>query len=243
MLGYRLIAFGAKLWRIIGWIWGTVIIGGFFAGLIISYMMTGTSGLQNSDPRSWFIVRPFLAHPLTSAISLFVALLLTLGCYFAAHLEKRNQEEQRNAHEEALVDVAKGVRKLLEEANNPRLAAIGVPYFENSVSRYTFTPDIFERLVELQMEAENSLLICREFNPLIKLEVWNSVRNAWWFDDSYLGEKIDKIGEFFHIVEEYSHLPRKRGDGYKIENWVRNSNIEVKYLEAKAQFDTILGNI
>jgi hypothetical protein len=72
------------------------------------------------------------------------------------------------------------------------------------------------------------------------MTVWDSVRDVWWFDESYLCEKIDKIDNFFLLIDEYSSLPRLRGTGHKIEAWVKNSDIETKYSEAKAQFDTIL---
>ncbi len=112
----RVIALGARLWHAVGWIWSTVIVGGFLVGLLLSYLITGTSGLPNPDPRTWFIIRPLLAHPLVTSIVLAVALFITLGSYFAARHEKREQQEQQRAQEESLVDVAKGVRKLLEEA-------------------------------------------------------------------------------------------------------------------------------
>lgn len=121
--------------------------------------------------------------------------------------------------------------------------AIGSAYFETLVSRCTLALDIPEQLGQLLMEAENSLLICCKFDSLDKLEVWKSVHDAWWFDESYLGEKIDKIEVFFHTVDAYSLLPRLRGSGPKIENWVKNSDIELKYLEAKVQFDTILSKV
>jgi hypothetical protein len=120
--------------------------------------------------------------------------------------------------------------------------AIGQHYFDNLASRCTLAPDLHEQLVDLQKEATNSWLICRESKPLSELKGWKSVCNAWWFDDSYLSVEIDKIEEFFRLIVEYSQLPRLRGTGHMIENWVRSSNIGTKYAQAQAQFDSIFAN-
>ena len=111
------------------------------------------------------------------------------------------------------------------------------------MSRCTLAEDIPEQLAQLQVEAGNSLYICGEYGRLDNLDVWNGIHNNWWFDDSYLGEQIDKIEEFFHLLEEYSCLPRLRGTGHKIESWVRSSGIETKYEEAKVQFTTIFADV
>jgi hypothetical protein len=121
--------------------------------------------------------------------------------------------------------------------------AIGSIYFDSLVNRCTLAPDMHEQLANLQREAMNSWLICREYKPLNELEAWKSVCGTWWFDDSYLGSKIDKIEEFFHLIGEYSRLPRLRGTGHTIENWVSNSDIEAKYAGSQAQFATILASI
>jgi hypothetical protein len=122
-------------------------------------------------------------------------------------------------------------------------AAIGFTYFDTLVNRCTLAQNISELLFKLQEEAKASLLSCCTYNSHIQLNIWNEVCNKWWFDDSYLGSKIDKIEEFFHLVVEYSCLPRLRGRGHKIENWVRKSDIETIFAESKVQFDTILNDI
>jgi hypothetical protein len=121
-------------------------------------------------------------------------------------------------------------------------AAIGSDYFETLSSQCTLGMDIPERLAQLETEARSSLLTCQRFMPLSELEAWDVIHNEWWFDESYLGEKIDKIDDFFRIMNEYLYLPRLRGGGYKIEAWVRSSNIEVKYQDAQAQFDAIFAS-
>jgi DNA polymerase III delta prime subunit/MFS family permease len=88
-LKVRTIAIAAWLWKLIWWLWSTVIVGGFIVSVIVSYATTGTSGFKDSDPRSWFIVRPLLAYPWQTAVGLFFALILTLGTYLAYRSQQR----------------------------------------------------------------------------------------------------------------------------------------------------------
>jgi len=132
--------------------------------------------------------------------------------------------------------------EIVRGAYNMLSTAIGSDYFDSLLSRCTLAMDIIGQLVQLQLEAKNSLDICRKYGYLDGLEAWRSVHNKWWFDESYLNEKLDKIIEFFQVVEDYSHLPHSRGTGYKIEAWVKSSDLEAKYEDAQAQFDAILVN-
>jgi len=140
-----------------------------------------------------------------------------------AHNRKTSRED---------VEIVKGAYSKLS-------TAIGSDDLERLSMRCTLGEDIPKRLAQLQMEAKSALLFCQELKSLDTLKVWDSIHNEWWFDESYLGEKLDKIIEFFHALEEYSHLPRLRGSGHKIEAWVKNSGIEMKYAEAQKQFDAI----
>jgi len=133
------------------------------------------------------------------------------------------------------VEIVRGVYSKLS-------TAIGPDYFDSLSDRCTLGEDITVRLTQLWTEAKSSLLICQEFRSLDGLKVWDSVRNMWWFDESYLCEKLDNIIGFFQLMDEYSHLPRLRGSGHKIEAWVKSSNIETKYADAQAQFDAIFAN-
>jgi tetratricopeptide (TPR) repeat protein len=110
----RIITLGNLLWHVIGWIWGSVIIGGFIINIVISFVSTGTSGL--SDPRSWFLVKPLLAYPVQSLLLLFAASFLTVLIYLCHRYKQQEQRKQQYAHNESLIDIAKGVRRLLEDS-------------------------------------------------------------------------------------------------------------------------------
>ena len=133
------------------------------------------------------------------------------------------------------VEIVRGVYSKLS-------TAIGPDYFNSLSDRCTLGEDITVRLTQLWTEAKSSLLICQEFRSLDGLKVWDLVRDKWWFDELYLCEKLDNIISFFQLIDEYSHLPRLRGSGHKIEAWVKSSGVETKYANAQAQFDAILAN-
>jgi tetratricopeptide (TPR) repeat protein len=126
----RVIALFARLWRIIWWVWGTVIVGGFLIGVVfVSLVTKGTSGL--TDPRTWVVIQPLLAHPLLTIIALIIAGILTLSAFLAHRHQKGITQQQEQAHEKSLVVVAEGVLKLLEDQTSRPVASPPPP--SNSV--------------------------------------------------------------------------------------------------------------
>jgi predicted ATPase len=84
-----LLALGARVWLLIGWIWSTIILGGLLVSLLITYATTGTI----LDPRSWALIRTLLAHPTILVLGLLLAFLLTLGAYWASRLQRQEQQQ------------------------------------------------------------------------------------------------------------------------------------------------------
>ena len=117
---------------------------------------------------------------------------------------------------------------------------IGRSYFDQLSARCTCAMDIPERLSELQKECESTFRICRDCRQLDKIEVWESISAEWWFDESYLGHKLEAIADYFGTIGRYLALPRSRGSGHKIESWVKSSSIEEKYAGAQIEFGAIL---
>src|SRR5947199_1370134 len=112
----RVIALFARLWRVIWSIWTTVIVGGFLVGVIlISFLIKGTTGL--TDPRTWVVIQPLLAHPLLSIIGLIAVAILILCAFLAHRHQKKVARAEQHAYAESLVDIGRGVRKLLEDQN------------------------------------------------------------------------------------------------------------------------------
>lgn len=118
--------------------------------------------------------------------------------------------------------------------------AIGKERFDELSARCTHSTDIWKNLQELLKESQTTYSACKNCEPLENLVVWGSTHKEWWFDESYLGHKLDEITNYFKLIEEYVALPRTRGIGHKIEEWVRRSDIDEKYNESQVEFVAIL---
>lgn len=64
----RSFALGESIWHIIGWVWSSIILGGLFVNLLISYAMNGNIG----DIRTWVVLRLLLEHPLVASLILIL---------------------------------------------------------------------------------------------------------------------------------------------------------------------------
>lgn len=133
------------------------------------------------------------------------------------------------------VDIVRGAYAKLSEC-------IGKDFFRELSERCTCSKDISERLSELQIECERVFCICRNYERLEKPAIWESIRAEWWFDESYLGHKLDAIIDYFGTIQMYYSLPRSRGSGHKIEAWVKSSGLEGKYTSAGTELFAILSS-
>lgn len=131
------------------------------------------------------------------------------------------------------LEIVKGSFKKLSEF-------VGVKRFQELSRKCTCACDISQKIFALQRKFETFFEICRNCEKLGDLDDLREVLNEWWFDESYLTQKIDGILEYFEALEEYSKLPRSRGTGHIIERWIKDSNIKEKYDKAKIQFEAIL---
>jgi len=131
------------------------------------------------------------------------------------------------------LEVIKGAYAKLSEA-------IGKRQLEEFVMRRTLALDIPEQLIKLREECNKTSVICKNCEPLKRIDLWQLVQSEWWFDESYLGFKLDGIINYFKSIEEYSSLPRARGTGHEIEKWIKLNNIQEKYNVAQGDFMAIL---
>lgn len=141
-----------------------------------------------------------------------------------AHNRKATQKD---------VAVIKGTYTKLSET-------IGEKRFSELTLTCSCAMDISQLLGELRQEAEHLFHNCKNYKPVEKITIWNLVKNKWWFDESYLGNKVDGITDYFQTVEKYATLPRIRGSGHKIELWVADNSIDAKYNRAKSEFAAML---
>jgi hypothetical protein len=122
-------------------------------------------------------------------------------------------------------------------------SAIGDERFKKLSAECTHLESIPQQLEHLRQEAQIVYQRFTAFEPLGNLETWSSIcGNAWWFDETYIGYKIDAIRTYFKAAEEYAKLPRARGVGHLIESWVKDRGIDSMYAAARSEFSTILDN-
>jgi hypothetical protein len=130
--------------------------------------------------------------------------------------------------------------EIVEGAYSKLSASIGESYFRELSIRCTCSKEISERLSALQKECESTFCLCNDCKQLAELDAWKSISAEWWFDESYLGCKLEAIADYFGTVDTYLALPRSRGSGHRIESWVKSSGIKEKFANAQSEFTAIL---
>jgi len=108
---------------------------------------------------------------------------------------------------------------------------IGPEKFNRFVVSVSSILDLLERMKKLEVSAAIYLRTVQNCQPVEKLEHWDSTLSEWWFDETYLGIKLDDIVIFYETLKDYAALPRQRGKGHIIEKWVKESDIEAKHQE------------
>lgn len=75
------------LWqKVIWWVWGSVIVGGYVVGALINWFMAGGLGL---DPRDWAVWHLAEAHPRRALALIVIAAALTLLAWVGERLYQR----------------------------------------------------------------------------------------------------------------------------------------------------------
>lgn len=132
------------------------------------------------------------------------------------------------------VDVVKGAYTKLAET-------IGVDRFHQLATTNTLI-SIDDKMQQLQKEAEKSFDLCMKYKQMdnSNISIWLTVRDQWWFDETYLGHSIDGIRIYFELLEQYKQLPRVRGRGHEIESWVKAGEIDKKYKACQVELLSLL---
>lgn len=106
----RSITFGVALWRLLTWVWSLLIIGavaGFIGNTAYTYATTST--INFADPRTLSVTSWLSMHLLPVLLVFCGLLVLTLYAYLADHSQSQALQKQQQAHNDALVEVARGV--------------------------------------------------------------------------------------------------------------------------------------
>jgi hypothetical protein len=110
------VTFLALLWRFIVWIWGILIIGivvGVLGNAFFTLLTTGKIDLTGT-----LTVIAWLYTHLSLCLTIVTLTLVITFCSYLAHRwRQRMTQENQRAHDEALVVVAKGVQRALDELN------------------------------------------------------------------------------------------------------------------------------
>ena len=110
------IALLALLWRLIVWMWGFLIIGsvaGVLGNAFFTLLTTGKIDLTGT----LMVLTWLYAHIFLCISILTLTLVITLCSYLAHRWGQRVTQESQRTHNEALVVVAKGVQRALDELN------------------------------------------------------------------------------------------------------------------------------
>jgi hypothetical protein len=135
---------------------------------------------------------------------------------------------------------SEGDLKIVEAVYQAITSAVGENRLSALVTRCTAAPDIREHMLRLHSEAVETYANCAIFAEVKTFPHWASVRDSWWFDNDYLGHQVSEITTFFKRIEDYCDLPRVRGNGHKIEAWVRTNLPECVYSAAINELTSIL---
>jgi hypothetical protein len=130
---------------------------------------------------------------------------------------------------------------IAEAAYRKLLTAVGQNRFDSVLTRSTAQPDIVSQLLELKAECNASLAACLGLQELPPLQYWKTVSSSWWFDSTYLGHPLDPVADYFASLAEYSSLPRHRGQGHLLEQWVASGNLSAKHGSALAVIGLLVG--
>ena len=121
--------------------------------------------------------------------------------------------------------VGEGDIHLVEGCVAKIVSAVGTERFSRLASISSTAGSISQELASLQLETEACASCCATFQPLDDLKAWTGIQNQWWFDETYLGFPTEPIERCFELLTEYASLPRRRGQGYVIEEWVNSSGV------------------
>lgn len=102
---------------------------------------------------------------------------------------------------------------------------------------------LFVKMVELQEEANRQYQQVKRYGLLDTPRVWNEVRYGTWFNEEVLDQSVQEIEDLYNCYESYSQLFRTRGNGHKIEEWVKATNVDSIYYSASKKFDSILRSL
>ncbi len=119
-------------------------------------------------------------------------------------------------------------------------SAIGKEKWDNLILEQTVEPSIHKKITSLKDYSNSTFKKMAQYSSLENLDDWNSLMQEWWFDSDYLCQDLAPIEKINAVASDYSKLPRHRGSGHIIEDWVKhNLDLEI-YKRAEETFGLLL---
>jgi hypothetical protein len=134
------------------------------------------------------------------------------------------------AHNRKLSD---GDLAIVEGARTKLSTAIGNERFSSLAGHCTHIASVKESARKLLEAVEQAYCNCRRLEPCGPISEWLNLLDQWWFDAAYTGAPTEKIEAFLTLMDQYRSLPRVRGEGHKLEQWLRQSAVDDLYQRAK----------
>lgn len=119
-------------------------------------------------------------------------------------------------------------------------SAIGKERWEKLVIAQTIEQSISEKIISLRELSLSTYQKIIECSPVEDLGAWTALIQEWWFDDNYLCQDIVPIEKLHTFASDYMRLPRHRGSGHIIENWVRQNLPQGLFADVVKTFSLLL---
>jgi hypothetical protein len=130
--------------------------------------------------------------------------------------------------------------QLVSSALEQLRTILGSERFATLELRFTGLSSIKDLLSELQSEGTFAAEACFQCKPLEALPAWVNAERSWWFDDDYLEADLASVRQYFISVSQYISLPRYRGSGHHLEEWVRSSSLNVQFVASDSTLRQLL---
>jgi hypothetical protein len=119
-------------------------------------------------------------------------------------------------------------------------SAIGLNTFHAYVARCTAAPSVGQTLESLRNECVNCETHCLAYMVLPQTQVMQATENQWWFDNDYLGVDLQPIVVYYDLLKQYDVLPKARGTGHTLEQWICTVSLPEACRSAIAVLDQLL---
>jgi Swt1-like HEPN len=156
---------------------------------------------------------------------------------FLGHLESLESIRNRIAHNRYLQRLDVDRLNIVAQMINDGISHYPGPLRGDFYAR----SGLIDELKAIRQEATRAFSEITNLRSLHPLEAWQSCCNEWWFDEDYLGLKIESVAPFFASANAYSCLPRNVGQGYLLEQWVKINDINGLYQNCLDSIDRATG--